>query len=415
MEDEKEQLIEKLKKWETQNDLNASYNLLHDIKHYKNDNKYFHKNSIPSNKIDENSCIYKLKKRLENYINKPTEFSNKKKYKKNKPKVDKADEFYYIDKILKIAGVENKKNDIIERLKNNYDLSLIEDDEYKPDWNDDIKEKYLSKFVLYSLDLSGIFKYFNRNRYNDDIHLLLERLELEVENKEPNKNMVTIFISGFLTANKNSFAQGFKNYSFKANGKSDYYFYSWPSCASPDFDKNIFEIIEESINTLNGIGCNFEEAYNNAIIVGEILSDIIGSQKFFGAKINLVGHSLGCRVIYYCLKYFSQNYKTLTETINDVIFLAGATTINEYELRNIVEKFVGGRFIHCFNKNDSALFISKPFSDSPIGLGEIWNYNSKIENYETDLEHTDYCCNLDKILEKIKEIGNKELKDISFI
>ena len=60
-----------------------------------------------------------------------------------------------------------------------------------------------------------------------------------------------------------------------------------------DFDKNITEIIDENINTFNGFGFNFEEAYNNAIIAGEILSDIIGSQKFFGSKIiNLVGHSL---------------------------------------------------------------------------------------------------------------------------
>ena len=41
--------------------------------------------------------------------------------------------------------------------------------------------------------------------------------------------MVTIFIGGFLTADKNSFAEEFKNYSFKGNGKSDYYFYLWPS------------------------------------------------------------------------------------------------------------------------------------------------------------------------------------------
>ena len=171
--------------------------------------------------------------------------------------------------------------------------------------------------------------------------------------------------------------------------------------------KNFNEAIE--------IDSDFEEAYNNAIIAGEILSDIIGSQKFFGAKINLVGHSLGCRVIYYCLRNFSENYKTQTETINDVIFLAGATTIDKYNLRYIVDKFVGGRFIHCFNKYDSALFVSQPFSDSPIGLNEIWNYDSKIENYETDLEHTDYCCNLDKILEKIEEKRDKGQKKISFI
>ena len=50
---------------------------------------------------------------------------------KNILKVDEADEFYCIDTILKKAGVE-KKNDIIKRLENNYNNSLIEDDEYKP-------------------------------------------------------------------------------------------------------------------------------------------------------------------------------------------------------------------------------------------------------------------------------------------
>ena len=65
--------------------------------------------------------------------------------------------------------------------------------------------------------------------------------------------------------------------------------------------------------------------------------------------------------------------------------MAGAITIYKYELREIIKNFVRGRFIHCFNKNDFTLFISQPFSHSPIGLGEIWNYDCKIENYETDL------------------------------
>ena len=160
--------------------------------------------------------------------------------------------------------------------------------------------------------------------------------------------------------------------------------------------------------------CKFEEAYKNAIISGEILSDIIASKSknFFGeSKINLVGHSLGCRVIYSCLKNLSSKYKNMKETINDVILLAGATTINDEEFNIIINNFVGGKFIHCFNKNDMALFISQPFSSSPIGLREIKNYtNSKIENYETDLAHTEYCENLDFILDNINFKNN-----ISFI
>ena len=111
-----------------------------------------------------------------------------------------------------------------------------------------------------------------------------------------------------------------------------------------------FKKIREGFNFLQGVGCSFEEAYNNAIIAGEILSYIIGSQKFFGAKVNLVGHSLGCRVIYKCLWHFSKNYPELKEIINDVIFLAGATDmgeIDEFNFNKIVNTFVGGRFINC--------------------------------------------------------------------
>ena len=144
---------------------------------------------------------------------------------------------------------------------------------------------------------------------------------------------------------------------------------------------------------MNGIGCKFEEAYNNALIAGNILAFIIQSKKFFGeAKINLVGHSLGCRVIYKCLNCLKDNYENMEKIINDVILLAGATTMYDIEFNQIVEDYVNGRFIHCFNPNDTALFISQPFSKAPIGIREIYSRN-KIENYETDLEHTNYCNN----------------------
>ena len=88
--------------------------------------------------------------------------------------------------------------------------------------------------------------------------------------------------------------------------------------------------------------------------------------------------------------------------------MAGATTIDDNKLIRIANEFVKGRFIHCFNKNDSALFISQPFSDSPIGLRKI-DKDYKIENYETDLEHTDYCSNLDFILSNVNIMRKKSI------
>ena len=52
-----------------QSNNNITNELLTEIHLYKNDDNYFKKYSIPSMKIDENSWIYKVKKRLEDYIN----------------------------------------------------------------------------------------------------------------------------------------------------------------------------------------------------------------------------------------------------------------------------------------------------------------------------------------------------------
>ena len=292
-------------------------------------------------------------------------------------KLETKDEFDYIKEMKENNLIHN----IEQKLKTNFEESLIDNEIYKPKWN---SKEYLKKFKIFSYD---------SNHYN---------------------NMVTIFVSGFLTENKNSFDKNYENYSFKDNKKSSYYFYLWPSCGSPDEGSNFIENVKEICTSYNGIGCKFEEAYKNAIISGELLSDIIASKStnFFGeSKINLVGHSLGCRVIFNCLKHFSNKYKNLKGIINDVILLAGATTIDDYEFDRMIYNLVGGRFIHCFNKNDIALFISQPFSSSPIGLREIKTYfPSKIENYETDLAHTEYCENLDFIL---NNINNKN--SISFI
>ena len=411
MENEKNKLHKIISDSKNENPLETHKKLRKEFMYFSNDNippvKQKHVNSSLPMKFDENNCIYKIVKKLKKYIKGNSEKNSLNKYKKKRSKFDDASEFYYLDNILKTIEKEEKKDSIIKILKKNFEEKLIEDDEYKPKWNDDIQDKYLSKFSLYSLDLSGMFKYLNLNEDKDfEIQMLLKEFGII---REPNNNMVTIFVSGFLTENKNSFAEYYKDYSFRGNGKSDYYFYSWPSYSVPGF----FEILSEGIGQYNGIGCSFEEAYNNTLIAGEILADIIGSKKFFGSKINLVGHSLGCKVIYQCLSYFSKNYKTLKDTINDVIFLAGAAEMVDWYFSNIVNNFVGGRVIHCFNPNDVALFFSKPFICSPIGLRSISIDYSKIENYETDLDHMDYCNNLDKILEKIDTYSYG--KKISFI
>ena len=203
--------------------------------------------------LDDNRWIYNISKNLNEYIDRPTKQSDIYNYRYQIPKFDDALEFYYLNKILEIIDKKDKMKYIANKLKNSYEKKLIEDDEYKPEWNDDIRDIYLSKFVLYSKNLSGFKKYLKKNEYKDNkIQELLKKLK-EDNNKKPNNNMVTIFVSGFLTENKNSFAECFKDYTFIGIGKSDYYFYLWPSYSVP----GIFEIFTEGIEKFNGIGCSF--------------------------------------------------------------------------------------------------------------------------------------------------------------
>ena len=351
---------------------------------YMNDRKFLNNNSIldmywdknfENFKIEpikyQNSFCVRLKKYLDDYL-------------KEKSKPNKKSIIFSLQNDLKNISLK----DIKRQLEINYKDSLIDDEIYITKWESSICEKYIKNFLLFE---------------NNDSKDLYQPYSVHAN------NYITIFISGFLTEDKNSFAECFKNYSFKDNKKSDYYFFLWPSCGGIDSEKNIFDIIFQSISLINGIGCKFEEAYKNAEIAGKILSDIIGTNYSDAEiKINLVGHSLGARVVYKCLEYFSENYRDMKTKINDVILLAGATTIDDNKLIKIANEFVKGRFVHCFNKNDRALFISQPFSDSPIGLRKIKN-DYKIENYETDLGHTDYCCNLDFILCNVNEMRNESI------
>ena len=233
------------------------------------DNKNFQNFKIEPIKNQNSFCV-KLKKYLEDY--------------KEKSKPYEKSIIFSLN--ADFEDLELSLEDIKRQLEINYKDSLIGDEIYTVKWDSKICEKYIKNFLLFE---NSDFK--DPNQHNQ---------------KHANNN-ITIFISGFLTEDKNSFAECFKNYSFKDNKKSDYYFFLWPSCGGIDSEKNIFDIIIQSINLINGIGCKFEEAYKNAEIAGKILSDIIG-KKFSNAeiKINLVGHSLGARVVYKCLEYFSE-------------------------------------------------------------------------------------------------------------
>jgi hypothetical protein len=112
---------------------------------------------------------------------------------------------------------------------------------------------------------------------------------------------------------------------------------------------------------------------------GAILADAISRSK--ETSYSLVGHSLGCRVIYYALQALSTKDN---KKIDDVIFLGGAVGRNDPAGWRIAKSAINGTIYNCYSKNDGVL--SKFYRTAnanlshPIGISPIPGRNSKIRN-----------------------------------
>lgn len=204
---------------------------------------------------------------------------------------------------------------------------------------------------------------------------------------------VSIIIEGnfFIENKKVSFDENFDINNFIYSGKNcncDFYSFKWQN-------KN---------NFYNENNKNFQVAK----FFGEFLAFIIASRNLFKFQtINLIGFSLGCLVIKFCLMELKKFPSDLgaDDIINDVIFIAGADEINENEYEILFNNF-SGRLINFYNKNDDNL---KKFNENSIGLRPIKiNNNNNIDLLNIDLtndlfNNVEYKTILPRILnEKIK-------------
>ena len=227
-----------------------------------------------------------------------------------------------------------------------------------------------------------------------------EKLELIPYSKNYYSSEITILISGF-GAESDNHSQLWKNL-ISSNRRAMFYFYQWPG---DSFMKIIIKSLPNKIPLINGIQIFdssipnvFLSAKKRAKICGKILGLILSSKKFFeNCQINLIGFSLGTHVIKYCIKEL-YDLKIENNIINNVMFIAGATHIEQMKWNNIFNEVVNGRIINCYSKNDFVLkYLFQPCVEKkPIGWDKLIiddENNIKIENYDmTDLKlgHTDY-------------------------
>lgn len=152
---------------------------------------------------------------------------------------------------------------------------------------------------------------------------------------------------------------------------------------------------------------DFTIACQNATITGKQLARHIQEHVFGFVPISLIGFSMGCRVIYYCLKELSRTSNKCY--IQDVILLGGAAK-NDPVLWDRLLKCVAGRAINVYSSRDDTLkycyrsyMIFKP---PPIGLGPV--LCTRMENFDASgyiTGHQDHRKHLAETLVQIRYLS----------
>ena len=280
------------------------------------------------------------------------------------------------EKILNsILNINEQKNKISNNKKN---LDLKNENEFL--YFSNLFENFINENEnKFKNEKKNFFGFFDKN---NKIYYYTKELILIPNNIIKNYMNISIIIEGnfFIENKKNSFDENFNVSDFIYSGKNcntDFYSFKWQN-------KN---------NFYNENNKNFQVAK----FFGEFLAFIIASRNLFKFQtINLIGFSLGCLVIKFCLmelKKLSNNLET-DDIINDVIFIAAADEIKENEYEKLFDNF-SGRLINLFNKNDENL---KKFNENSIGLGPINIKNNNNNNNNNNKDNNDDNNNDDRII-----------------
>ena len=301
-----------------------------------------------------------------------------------------------------------------------YDFKMIEDKIMESN-DDKLKERFQNikeklKFIDSLSSPSSFVETLVKkivNVFTSNIYYFANFIRLSPFQKYITSNIVTIFVSGFGSQNDIHCLE-WKKYIENDAKNSNYYFYHWPG---DSFTKIVIKSLPIGLGGIkfdSDLPKVFMESKNKAKVSGKVLSIILRSRLFFGYRqINLVAFSLGNHVVKNCLKELNLNDDGRM-IINDVTFMAGATTFKDkIKWYQIFKKLIGGRIVNCYSKKDNILkyLYSNCTGLEPIGSKEIdindgKNGKNIVENYDfTDLNlgHLDYRDKFKDILERINK------------
>ena len=127
---------------------------------------------------------------------------------------------------------------------------------------------------------------------------------------------------------------------------------------------------------------------------GKLLAYILISREIFTYQtINLVGYSMGCNIIKYCLIELNKLKKedNYLDLINNIIFIGGCINIKFDKHPNIFEA-ITGKIINVFSKADKDLI---EYNKTAIGLSPLKTKDEIVNKYQIN--------NIDLTIKNIKQ------------
>jgi len=260
----------------------------------------------------------------------------------------------------------------------------------------------------------------------------LQSTNLECLNKNIKSTNCIILVSGFLS-DKDDHTKEWENLLLTSNKDNIIYYYNWPS-------ESKYSVIGNAINNIGNLLIknikgekvkkkdyslleNPQQVFNisseKAEICGKLLAYIISSRIFFKYEtITLIGFSLGCHVIKNCIKEMYNLYNKFGiknyDIIEKVIFIAGATSIEDNEINeyiNIFNNIVSGDVINCYSTSDQVLNELYTFAQNknPIGnhvldFGDEYEKLKNCDFSSLNMGHTEYRNRMDLVMGKINTI-----------
>ncbi|WP_282363945.1 DUF726 domain-containing protein [Pseudomonas sp. PS01297] len=138
---------------------------------------------------------------------------------------------------------------------------------------------------------------------------------------------------------------------------------------------------------------NFTDARSRAermgVVLLEQLKEYLRDNHPQINTINLIGHSLGGRVVISTLRAFTHKQPL---AINDVLLMAAAVEVTPVEAR-AMRSLLQGRLINAYSKTDRTLLLN--WGESCLGRNDVEHFESVEMN---DFGHTDYWERLPEVL-----------------